>query len=168
MHINIMLCLICLILSINQLFACLSKHPIDTGNYVITRKWSDYNYMRQAEKLAYCLDALPEEVYAKQVELKLFWAERAFKQAIKKLDPRDLERIHARRFFECFELVAENKANVYLCPVLPNENSHKYINKYTLLEYEECIRQKNNPYIKSFDLKLPNVGFGSIPQNHIE
>ncbi|KAM0687716.1 hypothetical protein COBT_001040 [Conglomerata obtusa] len=160
--------MMCLILSINHLFACFSKHPIDTGNYVITRKWKDYNYMRQAEKLANCLDALPEEIYAKKAELKLFWTERAFKQATKALDPRDLERIHARRFIECFELVAENKAGLFLCPVLPNEDSHKFINKYTLLEYEECIRQKNDPYIKSFDLKLPNVGFGSISQNHIE
>lgn len=168
MYKTILLCLTCLIFIISHLFACLSNHPIDTGNYIITRKWSDNNFLRQAEKLTDCLSRLPQQIYAKKESLEIFWAERAFKQAIKAFGPRDLDRIHARRYYKCFELAAEHKASLYLCPELPNENNHRHIDKYVLLEYEECIRQKNNPYIKAFDLELPNVGFGSISQQHIE
>lgn len=168
MYKKIFLCLTCLVLSICHLFACISNHPIDTGNYIMTKKWSDTKFLRQNAKLVTCLDSLPEDIYAKKESLEIFWAEQAYKQATKAFDADDLDRIRARGFIKCFELVGEHKASVYLCPVLPNENSHKYIDKYVLMEYEECIRQKNDPYIKPFYLRLPNVGFGNIMQHHIE
>ncbi|KAM0677420.1 hypothetical protein BDAP_001920 [Binucleata daphniae] len=64
-------------------------------------------------------------------------------------------RLLKREFIKCFEIIAHHKANKYICKEFDSlYNDNDVVGEYTKKEYEECKKQKNDPYINPIDFEL--------------
>ncbi|KAM0674910.1 hypothetical protein GVAV_001729 [Gurleya vavrai] len=146
---------------IHSLFACFSKHEVDTGQYFIARKWLDPNFNDQINKVAACLDKLPSEIYERLPSYEKSYIKNVYNVISKNFDEIDKKNYALRKFEDCIKIVAEQKAKEVFCPInVLDMRQTNFVEKYAILEFNECLRQKNVPYIRALEFKLPNVGFG--------
>ncbi|KAM0676963.1 hypothetical protein BDAP_002463 [Binucleata daphniae] len=137
-------------------FSCLSKHPKDTGNYVKEEKFMDAEYILQTAHMQRCIDELSPTLSNRLQRLKNILIQSAVEEVKQVLETADHAVFDKRGFATCIGIVALHKANTLICrdfeELYPD---YDLIKKYAIYEYEECVRQKNAPYIRSINFPRP-------------
>ncbi|KAM0687542.1 hypothetical protein COBT_001213 [Conglomerata obtusa] len=142
--------------------ACISKPSSSESGYIVGNKYFNADYLNQLERMEKCLQDLPAHIYKRTLQLRETWTVQAFSDVRNKLKHFDQQILIKRGFIDCIRIVAESNANKFICKAFvinPGENNLLY--EYALLEYEECIRRKNEPYIKQLTFEMPNIGINA-------
>ncbi|KAM0676964.1 hypothetical protein BDAP_002462 [Binucleata daphniae] len=130
----------------------------DTGNYVITKKYLDPDYIVQEVKMAKCISELTNIEYNRRNFIKIAYQNSAFLNERDKISYRDITDFVERSFDVCYGVVAEHKANKIVCKDFEIAYAgFDLIKQYALLEFTECVRQKNLDAKKPFELVIPDI-----------
>ncbi|KAM0674911.1 hypothetical protein GVAV_001730 [Gurleya vavrai] len=140
-------------------FTCLSKKRLDTGNYIISEKYQSKKYNEQILQIKNCYSLLPETLYKQKIDLLQIYVQNAIKKVERELSEIDIMVLHKRKFSACFEILGEFYIDQFLCNgILDEILKVDTIEFYALKEYEECLRQKNEPYIREIKFTRPKIG----------
>ncbi|KAM0676563.1 hypothetical protein BDAP_002857 [Binucleata daphniae] len=152
------------ILIVNISLSCFPKESKNTLAYVFHRKWSDPGFIQQSKFLADCLDSIPEELYSKRDRYMDFHANTICKYITKNFkSDEEIKKFKSKSFIDCVLMVSKHEANKYLCKTeFLTDDGFDFIEKYVILEYNECIKLKNKDDENPLIFKLPKLAFSTM------
>lgn len=144
--------------------ACSTKKTLGTGPYVVPQKWQDYVYVAQAKALRDCLDSLPGEIQNERKEFLNSINKKRYNLVKSALpNEKDKRTLQERGFIDCFLLISKHDANKFLCEgKFLKANEPDIVEKYALLEYNKCVKTKNEGKCDSLSFNLPLLKFTTI------
>ncbi|KAM0676306.1 hypothetical protein GVAV_000270 [Gurleya vavrai] len=137
-------------------FSCLFKQIYNDDNYEYLPKYKDQEYNLQTKYLDECIELLDE---LKILELEEF-KDNLFKNAkqiiYKEIGENNIKHFQVRNLIQCIESFVDYRARKYFCPrFLEQYTEYDKIGHYLLMEFDDCVFFKNDPYIREVKFELP-------------
>ncbi|KAM0676962.1 hypothetical protein BDAP_002464 [Binucleata daphniae] len=140
----------------NFTISCLFKNIRDSGNYIAKEKFTDPEYVLQENIMEKCIKDLLPPLPERLETIKRIFINSAVFTVKLNLKAADHATFDKRGYIKCIEIIAAHKANLVICKkFLGIYFDYDIIKKYAILEYEECLRQKNKLYIRELKFSMP-------------
>ncbi|KAM0675563.1 hypothetical protein GVAV_000929 [Gurleya vavrai] len=149
--------IIILILSLVCLtFSCLIRQVYEDDNYEYLPKFKDRQYNIQTKFLNECIELLDELNIIKFEEFKDKLLKDAKQIIYKQIGEKNIKRFQVRNLIQCIGSFVDHRARKYFCPsFLEQFTGYDKIGHYLLMEFNDCVHLKNDPYIREVKFKLP-------------
>ncbi|KAM0685671.1 hypothetical protein COBT_003115 [Conglomerata obtusa] len=136
--------------------ACFYSQSKDTGDYTYYKKFEDPEYILQVAHLEKCTTSMTELYKTTLYNIYNIIKNEAYNNIVNKLTNENIARFNSRNLIDCVSIIANHKANKIMC----KNYRHYYmdydlIEGYVLLEYLECLKQKNSKYVTKVEFDLP-------------
>ncbi|KAM0674378.1 hypothetical protein GVAV_001991 [Gurleya vavrai] len=138
------------------IYSCYFKHPVDTGNYEITYKKFDPEYLLQENYLQDCINLLSKQKLNDLKDYKDELINQASYLVYSEIGFEKQQLFKKKGLAKCLEILANHKAKKQFCPSY--ELQYKFydlIEQYLLIEHNECVKQKNSPFINEILYEIP-------------
>ncbi|KAM0675852.1 hypothetical protein GVAV_000628 [Gurleya vavrai] len=137
---------------------CFPKKKIEKETFEILEKWENRLHTSQYAKSNLCLGTLEEEIFFKLEYYEEYWLNQAFKKLHETFDEIEKKNFALRKMETCLKIVAKQKSKDFLCPIkLIDPGRINFLEYYAVLEFYECLRQKNIAFKKKLTFFIPNI-----------
>lgn len=122
------------------------------------KRLNDPEYVLQKFQMNLCQKSLTESEEISMIFLKNYIIYHAYNEVNQKLSIEDSIRFRTRGLIKCFEFVADHKAYKMVCDDFRNQYmDYDLLELEAILEYENCVAEKNYPYIREVIFEIPEI-----------